>query len=446
MQQQQDHLRRRRHRQQQQHPHAAAEGDEALRESLLARSASGEDDDGDHQGAATTTTTTTPTSGPLIVRPRPFSVIAFLSAVVERWLSVVWGLVGGGGGDGARRTAAAPTTVAGARRAANAASASTSSAAALTDDQTTSVSPGLLHLRAALAEPYRPDDSKHQDALLELWALAFGADGPAPPTKAAAAGEPGSGAALRSSQWQEMGWQGLDPATDFRGAGRFGLENLLQLGRRRPRLFRALLKKERGTRSAWEYPFCVAGLNLTFALSGPDVLGLVATAGPGTNGGGRRKTAAGRAFAAMVARAEADGGSAAAAAERAFDEVYAAAFAVLDAVWLERGAGYMEFGAVMAEAKARLSRALARCGGEEGDEDDADAKRRRKGGAVRAWAAAVLGNGNAGGMRSSSGRRKEERAAAEAAAAAAPGDAAVAITACALARAAGVDEMVAEML
>lgn len=37
-----------------------------------------------------------------------------------------------------------------------------------------------------------------------------------------------------------------------------------------PVLFDALRHKRRGSRSAWEYPFAAAGVNLTFTLLGAD--------------------------------------------------------------------------------------------------------------------------------------------------------------------------------
>lgn len=46
--------------------------------------------------------------------------------------------------------------------------------------------------------------------------------------------------------------------------------------------------------------------------------------------------------------------------EAAFEELYCATFALLDRVWLARGASYMEFNAVMAEVKGHLDRALRR--------------------------------------------------------------------------------------
>uniref|UniRef100_A0A0D3B6R6 ELMO domain-containing protein n=1 Tax=Brassica oleracea var. oleracea TaxID=109376 RepID=A0A0D3B6R6_BRAOL len=71
---------------------------------------------------------------------------------------------------------------------------------------------------------------------------------------------------LISEQWKEMGWQGKDPSTDFRGGGFISLENLLYFARNFQKSFQDLLRKQAGERSVWEYPFAVAGINLTFML------------------------------------------------------------------------------------------------------------------------------------------------------------------------------------
>jgi hypothetical protein len=44
----------------------------------------------------------------------------------------------------------------------------------------------------------------------------------------------------------------------------------------------------------------------------------------------------------------------------AFEEVYCSTFALLDRVWLQRNATYMEFNTVMKEVKAQLDKALRR--------------------------------------------------------------------------------------
>lgn len=94
----------------------------------------------------------------------------------------------------------------------------------------------------------RPD---HQEALRALWCAAY-------PCKELVG--------LISDQWKEMGWQGRDPSTDFRGAGFISLENLLFFAKTFPMSFQRLMKKQGGKQAAWEYPFAVAGVNITFMM------------------------------------------------------------------------------------------------------------------------------------------------------------------------------------
>ncbi|KAG6489446.1 hypothetical protein ZIOFF_050715 [Zingiber officinale] len=56
-----------------------------------------------------------------------------------------------------------------------------------------------------------------------------------------------------------MGWQGCDPSTDFS-------PNQCLSRRMDQNSFQALLHKKEGRRAEWEYPFAVAGVNLSFML------------------------------------------------------------------------------------------------------------------------------------------------------------------------------------
>ncbi|GMP82374.1 hypothetical protein CsSME_00036708 [Camellia sinensis var. sinensis] len=92
---------------------------------------------------------------------------------------------------------------------------------------------------------------EHQEGLKALWSATY----------------PGQELhGLVSDQWKEMGWQGKDPSTDFRGAGFISLENLLFFAKTFSTSFQCLLKKQGGKRAAWEYPFAVAGVNITFMI------------------------------------------------------------------------------------------------------------------------------------------------------------------------------------
>jgi len=47
-----------------------------------------------------------------------------------------------------------------------------------------------------------------------------------------------------SKEWKQLGFQGTDPATDFRGSGIFGLQNLVYFGQRYPNTFLNLITGE----------------------------------------------------------------------------------------------------------------------------------------------------------------------------------------------------------
>ncbi|KAK8529298.1 hypothetical protein V6N12_060083 [Hibiscus sabdariffa] len=155
----------------------------------------------------------------------------------------------------------------------------------------------------------RPD---HQEALRALWSATY----------------PGKDLhGLISDQWKEMGWQGRDPSTDFRGAGFISLENLL---------FFAKTFSARGKRSAWEYPFAVAGVNITFMIM--QMLDLDAM---------KPRTFIRSVFLQILSENE-----------WAFDLLYCVAFVVMDKQWLERNATYMEFNDVLKSTRAQLEREL----------------------------------------------------------------------------------------
>uniref|UniRef100_A0A1D1YY16 ELMO domain-containing protein A n=1 Tax=Anthurium amnicola TaxID=1678845 RepID=A0A1D1YY16_9ARAE len=180
----------------------------------------------------------------------------------------------------------------------------------------------LRNLRHRLEVPFDGSHIEHQDALKELWKLAY-PDRELPP--------------LKSELWKEMGWQGSDPSTDFRGGGFISLENLIYFARNYPDSFQKLLHKQEGKRADWEYPFAVAGINISFMLA--QMLDL--QSGVPTSKAGIR-------FLELL------GGD-----EMAFDNLYCIAFQLLDAQWLAKRASYMEFNDVLKSTRVQLERELA---------------------------------------------------------------------------------------
>ncbi|GER43216.1 ELMO/CED-12 domain-containing protein [Striga asiatica] len=179
----------------------------------------------------------------------------------------------------------------------------------------------LHRLQNRIDVNYDSSVPEHQEALRALWHAAF-------------PGEELHG--LISEQWKEMGWQGKDPSTDFRGGGFISLENLLYLARNFPKSFQDLLRKKEGDRALWEYPFAVAGVNITFMLI--QMLDLEAV---------KPRTLVGATFLKFLTENES-----------AFDLLYCITFKLMDHQWLSMHASYMDFNTVMKATRRQLEREL----------------------------------------------------------------------------------------
>lgn len=182
----------------------------------------------------------------------------------------------------------------------------------------------LERLRADVKVMYDPKDPEHEAALRHLWDLAF-------PARLLPA--------MQTPDWKEMGWQGNDPATDFRSAGLISLQHLTYLAANHTRIFKRLMMKEDGTRSEWEYPFAVGGVNVSFMLT--ELLEL------------RKETqvsssAVFRGFAQLMVDDD-----------HALEEVFTTTCELLDYYWLEQKASYMEFPNVMKATKTAVQEALS---------------------------------------------------------------------------------------
>merc|ERR1719231_268702 len=104
-------------------------------------------------------------------------------------------------------------------------------------------SAALEAIRAKAQTVFDESDPRHRLALESLWHCAF----------------PGSSHPLnferQSEKWKELGFQGLDPATDFRGGGYLALEHLLKF-----------VVGSRGERHDPSFPLAIASINCTAML------------------------------------------------------------------------------------------------------------------------------------------------------------------------------------
>ncbi|KAJ4847623.1 hypothetical protein Tsubulata_002730 [Turnera subulata] len=191
----------------------------------------------------------------------------------------------------------------------------------------------LQRLQSRIDIAYDSSIPEHQEALRALWSAAF----PEEELRG-----------LISEQWKEMGWQGKDPSTDFRGGGFISLENLLYFARNFPKSFQDLLQKREGDRSVWEYPFAVAGVNITFMLI--QMLDLEAV---------KPRTLVGATFLKfLTGNVELLLSYDLSENESAFDLLYCITFKLMDHQWLTMRASYMDFNTVMKATRRQLEREL----------------------------------------------------------------------------------------
>lgn len=95
--------------------------------------------------------------------------------------------------------------------------------------------------------------------------------------------------------------------------------------------------KEDGNRATWEYPFAVAGINVSFMLIQMlDLKSEKPRCLPGLN------------FLRLLGENE-----------EAFDVLYCVAFEMMDAQWLAMHASYMEFNEVLQVTRTQLERELS---------------------------------------------------------------------------------------
>ncbi|KAI9352649.1 ELMO/CED-12 family-domain-containing protein [Obelidium mucronatum] len=110
----------------------------------------------------------------------------------------------------------------------------------------------LMHeLNARAAVKYDRENKQHERKLLEFWDLAM----------------PNEKLLHRvGKQWEKIGFQGTDPATDFRGMGCLGLDDLFYYAKYHSVSFQRVLKSSHHD-TAW-FSMAIVGINITgFTLS-----------------------------------------------------------------------------------------------------------------------------------------------------------------------------------
>ena len=121
------------------------------------------------------------------------------------------------------------------------------------------ISPDTTNLmnqfRSFVQTPYDSSCDIHEQTLLKYWELCC----PSTPLES-----------RKSEQWKSLGFQGIDPATDIRGGGIFGLRCLVYFAATYPQTF-ADMRTGYVADTQERYPFSIAGLNILMSVY--DLLG-----------------------------------------------------------------------------------------------------------------------------------------------------------------------------
>ncbi|EME28667.1 ELMO domain-containing protein B [Galdieria sulphuraria] len=91
-------------------------------------------------------------------------------------------------------------------------------------------------------------NSSHEEALIKLWNLLLASTSHESFSK-------------KSEEWTKLGFQGKDPATDFRGGGLLSLQQLVYFAETRRELFLQMLNE-----ASQSYPFACVGIRCTVAI------------------------------------------------------------------------------------------------------------------------------------------------------------------------------------
>mmetsp|Transcript_44898 Transcript_44898/g.73140 ORF Transcript_44898/g.73140 Transcript_44898/m.73140 type:complete len:303 (+) Transcript_44898:645-1553(+) len=183
----------------------------------------------------------------------------------------------------------------------------------------------LREMLQLMRTPYDYNSATHEAMLMRLWRSSF------PHIELDS---------RRSQKWSLLGFQGMDPATDFRGMGILGLHNLIYFVETYAGAAQEILAVDRG------YPFAAAGINITKMLATIIMLDKVSLTG--SNESPAWETPAFRFLCCLYDQPS------------SFEELYCLAFRLLDRIWVELNAQYFDFPVVLAKSRSVLVKTLQR--------------------------------------------------------------------------------------
>eukprot|EP00457_Paulinella_chromatophora_P010277 gb/GEZN01010372.1/.p1 GENE.gb/GEZN01010372.1/~~gb/GEZN01010372.1/.p1 ORF type:complete len:319 (-),score=54.81 gb/GEZN01010372.1/:244-1200(-) len=193
----------------------------------------------------------------------------------------------------------------------------------------------LITLRKSVRTPYSDTNLAHRKFLhsfgKSLFGEEFGDDSTAEN-------------ALKSRKWATIGFQGLDPSTDFRAAGFFGLENLVYFAATRRQAFDLMCSLSQRHNPEYMLPCAISGMNMTWRLA--QMLSLHADPEHLLS---PQQAALFQSFMELLGEEP-----------MAFQEVYCEALLMMEDIWSIEDKQYMDFPLVLDRVLRKVSEALAR--------------------------------------------------------------------------------------
>jgi len=190
---------------------------------------------------------------------------------------------------------------------------------------------------------FNEEDPAHDAMVRRLWDLCSGGRELGP--------------SVVTEEWKQFGFQGTNPATDFRGGGVLGLSNLLYFAETYPASFRKILHAP--VQDGEPLPFAIAGINLTMMIL--NMLNLVKGHAAGLTRHNQQSSSAKlarRQLTCFLIDAGGHGGQDVRSIERVFGDVYSAAFLILQKYWREMRGTLMSFNQVLARVRVEFDLAL----------------------------------------------------------------------------------------
>lgn len=170
---------------------------------------------------------------------------------------------------------------------------------------------------------------EHFNELMQLWRLSF------PNTETIP---------LRQDpQWKRLGFQGTDPATDFRSAGVLSVRSMVHFAETYPSKYREVMMRTQGLSAEQSYPFACACINIVFML-----IDLTKLKRADETPSADHDAAIMRAGLARILERN----------EKGFHDLFSACMIALDNEWVRAKGTYMTFPFILKATKERITAAL----------------------------------------------------------------------------------------